>query len=101
MKKIFFFSLFVVGTIGLSACTKQQSSTSTNQNKTQQVQQKQGDTTMSGTIIEAGGNYYLQTPMGERQIIKSYNLELSTYAGKSVTATGQFSGDELFVTKVE
>ena len=100
MKKISFLSLLLVGGLTLSACT-QSSKPATTPSKAQQAQQKQGETIMSGTVIEAGGNYYLQTPAGERQIMKSYNLELSTYAGKSVTATGQFSGDELFVTTIK
>lgn len=64
--------------------------------------QKVGDTTKSGTIVQLSGKYYLQQQGGAQpQPIDSYNINLSSYVNKQVTVTGQYSGDTLFVGKIQ
>lgn len=59
------------------------------------------DTVMTGKLQKAGDRYHLSLSSGETQPIDSYSLNLEEYVGQRVEATGQFSGDELFVSKLE
>lgn len=58
-----------------------------------------GDTTTTGVVMFAGNKYYLQTN-DKRLTLNSYSIDLSTWKNQNVTVTGQFSGDELFITKI-
>lgn len=62
---------------------------------------KQGDTSKSGTLSQVGERFFLTAPGGQPEEIESYSVDLSQYVGQSVTVTGQFSGDTLFVAEVE
>ena len=62
---------------------------------------KQGDTSKTGAISEAGGRFFIQPTGGQSEEIESYNVDLGEYVGQTVTVTGQFSGDTLFVATVE
>ncbi len=62
---------------------------------------KSGDTTKTGTISAAGGKYFLSEPGQPPREIESYSVSLSEYVGKTVTVTGQYSGDTLFVGKIQ
>lgn len=37
---------------------------------------------------------------GQNVFVDSYSLDLADYVGQKVTVVGQYSGDELFVTKI-
>jgi len=63
--------------------------------------QKKGDTIKTGMITETNGMYFLTEAGDTPKEIESYAVELSDYAGQTVTVTGQYSGDTLFVGKVE
>lgn len=99
MKKFLIITL-LVSSFMLGACTGATNSPSTNSSDGDSSQ-KQGDTTMSGTIKAAAGKYYLeamgQTPME----IDSYTFNLADYVGREVTVTGQYSGDTLFVGEIK
>lgn len=87
----------------LGACVNNTNSTTAGeevQPKTA-VEQKQGDTTKSGMLVEKGGKYYIQTQAGVLEEVESYAVDLSAHVGQQVTATGQYSGDTLFVGKIE
>lgn len=84
----------------LGACVNKTNSTTAEEAKPA-VEQKQGDTSKSGMLVEKGGKYFVQTPAGALEEVESYVVELSEYVGQSVTVTGQYSGDTLFVGKIE
>ena len=63
--------------------------------------QKVGTTTKTGIISSSGGVFYLQEAGQTPKEIDSYTVELSDYVGQSVTVSGQYSGDTLFVGSVE
>ncbi len=65
------------------------------------VEEKRGDTTKSGMLLKKGDTYFIQSPAGEMDEVESYAVELSDFVGKQVTVTGQYSGDTLFVGKIE
>lgn len=65
------------------------------------TEDKKGDTSMTG-VISASGDTYLITAAGKApKGLDSYAVDLKQYVGKTVKVTGQFSGDTLFVSKVE
>jgi len=98
--KLIFLSLIIVSSLTLAACTGGEEVTTPSESGTA-VEQKQGDTTKTGTITEVGGNYFITEAGGQPLQIQSYSVDLSAYVDQTVTVTGQFSGDELFVGKVE
>ncbi len=62
---------------------------------------KTGNTTKKGTVTGQDGQYFLQVA-GEQPIgIDSYAIDLDTYVGKTVTVTGQYSGNTLFVGNIQ
>jgi hypothetical protein len=65
------------------------------------VPEKQGDTIKTGTISVLDSKYYLNAAGQAPVELDSYSVELSVYVGKTVTVTGQYSGDTLFVGKIE
>lgn len=98
--------LVLVTALSLSACipgssSETQPSTTTGTVGAPAADQKSGDTTKTGVISEAGGKFLLQEPGGTPQIVESYAVELSEYVGQTVTVTGQYSGDTLFIGSVE
>lgn len=63
--------------------------------------EKSGDTTKTGVISEAGGSYFLQEAGDTPRVVESYSVDLSQYVGQTVTVTGQYSGDTLFIGSLE
>ncbi len=65
------------------------------------LEEKQGDTTLTGTVTATATGFVLKT--GQQTIpLDSYTVDLSTYADQGqVTLTGQYSGDTLFIAKVD
>ncbi len=63
--------------------------------------QKKGDTIKTGKLIKIGAQFYIQEPGKSPAQIDSYVVNLSSYVDQSVKITGQYSGDTLFVGKVE
>ncbi|MBW7944432.1 hypothetical protein H3C70_03470 [Patescibacteria group bacterium] len=102
-KQQLFLGLAVVTTAGilLSGCISQSPTTSTEEQNPAMTTQKQGDTTMSGQLIQLGEKYYLQRTGESQQEVDSYSVDLASYVGQTVTITGQFSGDTLFAGKIE
>ena len=87
-----------------SACIKTTPATNTNTQGSNQVpaaEQKQGDTSKTGTISQSGAIFFINVIGQEPEIIESYAVELADYVGQTVTVTGQYSGDTLFVGSIE
>ena len=65
------------------------------------AEKKVGDTVMTGTISQVGEKNFITVAGQTPKEIESYLVQLSEYVGKTVTITGQYSGDTLFVGKIE
>jgi hypothetical protein len=74
---------------------------STTQGGAMKAEEKKGDTSMTGMISASGDNYLITAAGKAPKGLDSYAVDLKQYVGKTVTVTGQFSGDTLFVSKVE
>ena len=62
--------------------------------------EKSGTTTKVGKITASAGKFYLQEAGQTPKEIDSYVVDLGEYADKTVTVSGQYSGDTLFVGSV-
>lgn len=96
----------VLGTsLVLAGCTATQSTTaptgSAGQDQPNAAEKKVGDTVMTGTISQVGEKYFITVAGQTPKEIESYLVKLSDYVGKTATITGQYSGDTLFVGKIE
>jgi starvation-inducible outer membrane lipoprotein len=103
MKKMVTFSLLLSSALLFSACTAQQPETTSGKNNAvaPAADQKSGDTTKTGTITTAGGKFFLTEAGQTPKEVESYQVDLSAYVGKTVTVTGQYSGDTLFIGSIE
>jgi len=63
--------------------------------------QKSGITTKTGKITNTAGKFYLQEASQTPNEIDSYAVDLGEYVNKTVTVSGQYSGDTLFVGSIE
>lgn len=63
--------------------------------------QKVGTTTKTGVISNNNNVFYLQEVGQTPKEIDSYTVELGDYVGETVTVSGQYSGDTLFVGSIE
>ena len=91
----------VIGSFFLSACQRTPSAPASAGTSPTQSSDKSGDITKSGTLTQAGGKFFLQSPGGTPTAVDSYTVQLSGYVNKRVTVTGQYSGDVLFVSSVQ
>lgn len=98
-------TLFLIGAAAfIAACTGQSTddySVNYDASSGLAIEEKQGDTTLRGTIKAAGSNYFLMLDDGSRIELDSYAITLQDYAEQRVTITGQYSGDTLFVGAIE
>ena len=104
MLKTFSLSLIVLlAGIFLTGCLpKHKLTNNPNQTTTTVTKQKKvGNTTLTGKITKAGDKYFITVSGKQPQDLDSYSVDLSQYVGKTVTVTGQYSGDTLFVGKIK
>jgi hypothetical protein len=97
-------ALVTTAAVILAGCTAQPKSTAPTPKSdtgTVKADEKKGFTTLTGTITKSGEEYLLTVPGKPTKGIDSYKLKLGDYVGKSVTVTGQYSGDTLFVNKID
>ncbi len=98
----FFFTLLIIFFFVFTASGCLPSTQETDQKNTQVSQDslnKSGFTTLKGTLTQQGTSFLLQTVSGPI-VLQSLELDLSTFTGQSVTVTGKYSGDELFVSEI-
>lgn len=98
MKQYFVIAVLVFASVLVSGCQKE-SPVGTPQAPA--VKEKQGETTKTGLVIENSGTFVLQVVGEPPTAIDSYGVELKNYVGQTVTVTGQYSGDTLFVGEIK
>ncbi len=105
MKKTVFFATVVVTGMFFVGCTQKPSDTKQPSTASQTQQKpttaKSGDTTKTGKIIKASGKFFLQETGKQPAEIDSYTIDLDAYVNQTITVTGQYSGDTLFIGKIE
>jgi PBP1b-binding outer membrane lipoprotein LpoB len=93
------FTSILLSAVFLSGCNQPTPNTTTTD--TPAAEQKVGTTTKTGTITQTSGRFFLQEAGQQPEEIESYSVDLSGYVGQTVTVTGQFSGNTLFVGEVQ
>lgn len=103
--KIVFPLVVIVCAVVVSGCMPGSDNSTSAPSQTEQsapaANEKSGDTSKTGTISTSEGRYFLQESGGTPEEIESYAVELEEYVGQTVTVTGQYSGDTLFVGSVQ
>lgn len=84
----------------LSACQVGTPATPQNADTVVGESQPSGFTTLTGTVQVQGTQAFLKHFQGTTTL-QSYSVDLKQYSGQAVTVTGQFSGDELFVSEIQ
>lgn len=69
------------------------------QQESQSLEGKSGFTTLTGTLTMNGSTGQLQTSTGP-VAVESLAVDLIDYNGLTVTVTGKYSGDTLFVSEI-
>lgn len=95
------FVIVAVASVGLMACGATTDTTSTPSSDNTQLQEKQGTTTLNGTVAGSEGSYVLESPTSPPTQLESYDVDFSQYVGDRVTVKGQYSGNTLFVSEIE
>lgn len=93
-----FFTLLLLAGCRPSAPAKNDATTT---KTAPQAEQKAGDTTKSGKVTQIGSKFYLEQKGKEPLELDSYTVDLASHLGQTVTVTGQYSGNTLFVSAVE
>ncbi len=65
------------------------------------AEEKKGDTVLTGMISKIGEKFFITVPGQAPKEIESYLVKLDEQVGKNITIVGQYSGDTLFVGKVQ
>ncbi len=102
--KIVVFSSLLVAVMVVAGCQPSTSTPQSNQ-ETNPAKvapgQKQGETSKTGIISKAGAQFFITQQGQSPAAIDSYAIDLEQYVGQSVTVTGQYSGDTLFVGEIK
>ncbi len=101
MSKVQFASIVLIAGMVFSGCSLGTGPTTAEDSKPSVAAQKQGDTRKSGTVRKQGAVFMIETGPGTFESIDSLAVDLAAYENQVVTITGQYSGDTLFVGKVE
>lgn len=97
------FLLLLVSFI-LAGCSARESVSTSVQSRDEDlgaIEKKVGETEMSGKILQSGGKIFLFKKDGSQVEVDSYAIDLESYSGQEVSVVGQFSGDTLFVGKIQ
>ena len=103
MKKLLMTGLIVASLVvaGCSHVADQTGDTPANTAGAPAADQKSGTTTKTGTISQSGELFFLAAGSAAPEPIESNLLDLSNYVGQTVTVSGQYSGDTLFVGEIQ
>jgi hypothetical protein len=63
--------------------------------------EKSGTSTKVGTLSQAGDKFFLTEPGQEAKEVNSYSVDLAEYVGQTVTVSGQYSGDTLYIGSIQ
>ena len=67
---------------------------------TVEAEQKNQTITITGKLSASGGRFFITDAAGTIHDVETYSVSLDSYVGSTVTASGQYSGDTLFVTEI-
>lgn len=94
----YFFAIALVSAFFLAGC---QAATPTPTEAPAAAEQKSGFTTITGTVkASSKSSAMIQTSSGTIAV-ETYAVDFTQYDGQTVTATGKYSGDTLFISEIQ
>jgi hypothetical protein len=98
-KKIIVPILILVSSIGLfSGCSLLDKGFESENNS--ELEQKNAVISISGKLSQSGELFFITDNIGKIHDVETYSVDFEKFIGQSITATGQYSGDTLFVTEI-
>ncbi|GIK84507.1 MAG: hypothetical protein BroJett025_11290 [Patescibacteria group bacterium] len=98
-KKILFSLLVITVSAGLfSACSHAKNANDTMLNE--EYEQKNAVITVTGTLSKNGELFFVTDAAGTIHDVETYAVAFDEYVGQTVTVSGQYSGNTLFVTEI-
>lgn len=86
--------------IVFSGCELAGSKNSVTVDMTKETTEERPGVTLTGTVVQAAGKYFLQTN-GKDTEITSRRIDLMPFVGKNVEVHGEFSGTTLYLDSVK
>ena len=68
--------------------------------KNEGYEQKNSEITLTGMLSKNGRLYFVTDSSGTLHDVETYSVSFDEYVGKTVTVSGQYSGNTLFVTEI-
>ncbi len=91
-------SLLVLSGLLFSGCTNQDSAVKTDDSSG--FEQKNTTITITGKLTKSGNLYLVTDGSGVAHDVETYSADFDSYLGKTVTVSGQYSGNTLFVSEI-
>lgn len=100
MSKKILFSMVIIFVFGgfLSGCSHIKNNDNSLQNN--EYEQKNTTIEITGTLSQNGELFFITDSSGQIHDIETYSVSFAEYVGKTVTVSGQYSGNTLFVTSI-
>lgn len=98
MQKYFFLTAIVLSAVVFAGC---QPATTTTPSESPAAEQKSGFTTVTGTVKASGKSSAIITTSSGAISVETYAVDFTQYDGQTVTATGKYSGDTLFISEIQ
>lgn len=71
-----------------------------NSSPNSEFEQKNAVITLTGTLSKNGELFFITDSTGTIHDVETYAVSFDEYVGQTVTVSGQYSGDTLFVTEI-
>lgn len=96
--KFFFVLIFVVFLGFISGCSLVKNDSESGISN--ELEQKNAVITITGILSKNGELFFVTDSTGVIHDVESYAVSFDQYVGKTVTVSGQYSGDTLYVTEI-
>jgi len=81
-----------------SGCT--QDNNGSNSAQSDSFEQKNTTITLTGKLTKSGNLYLVTDSAGVAHDVETYSADFDSYLGETVTVSGQYSGNTLFVSQI-
>ena len=65
-----------------------------------ELEQKNAEISITGKLTKNGELFFVTDSKGTLNDVETYSVPFEDYVGQTVTVTGQYSGNTLFVTQI-
>lgn len=92
--------MILVVSVGIFSSCSDVNNTTDSMNNTG-LEQKNKDISITGVLSQNGEFFFVTDQAGTIHDVETYSVDFSAFVGSTVTVSGQYSGDTLFVTEIE